>query len=90
MQLQTIMAKIVSFNRNIGNASFSICGNTVPQVCRREGCAQQPACSGALGKFPANFKAAICYVSTFLFPFSPSLLTSPRVSHREQHICAEM
>ena len=43
MQLQTIMAKIVSFNRNIGNASFSICGNTVPQVCRREGCAQQPA-----------------------------------------------
>jgi hypothetical protein len=68
MQLQTIMAKIVSFNRNIGNASFSM----------------------RLGKFPANFKAAIFYVSTFLFPFSPSLLTSPRVSHREQHICAEI
>jgi len=68
LQLQTIMAKIFSFNRNIGNASFSM----------------------RLGKFPANFKAAIFYVSTFLFPFSPSLLTSPRVSHREQHICAEM
>ena len=31
MQLQTIMAKIFSFNRNIGNASFSICDT----LCRR-------------------------------------------------------